>query len=95
MDAGNNGTDLPVVKKMVKPMSNTKTVLGLIAGVAAAAIICVLASSSKAGRDGRTRTAAIKAAWNENTTDSFTGWLERLKLAIDNELKQETKRLHV
>jgi CDP-diglyceride synthetase len=65
-------------------MSNSKTVLGFITGAAAAAIIYVLAISPKSSAAGRN-----KAAWKENTTNSFTGWLEKLKLAVDKELKQE------
>jgi len=70
-------------------MSNSKKVIGFITGAAAAAIIYVLATSPKNSAAGRNKTAGIKGAWKENTTDSFTGWLERLKLAIDKELKQE------
>lgn len=86
-DGAKNGTDFPIITKMVRVMTNTKTFLGLIAGAAAGAVVYILAASSKSSTAISNKAADEKGEWKENTTDSFTGWLERLKLAIDKEVK--------
>ena len=70
-------------------MLNTKTVLGFVAVAAFGAIGCMLAAAKKRNAATGKKIAGYKGAWKEGTTDSFTGWLERLKLAIGNEVKQE------
>ena len=70
-------------------MPNTSTVLGFVAIAAFGAIGCILAVSKKKNAATGKKIAGYKGAWKEDTTDSFTGWLERLKLAIDHELKQD------
>lgn len=68
-------------------MSNSKTALCIIA-VAAAAVIYAVAASPKIRKEDRKKIAGPSGAWKEHTMDSFTGWLERLKQDIGNELNQ-------
>jgi len=68
-------------------VANTKTFLGLIAGAAIGAIAYILVTPG-IGTAARRKIADKPGDWKATTTDSFTGWLERLQQAIDKEVKK-------
>jgi len=64
-------------------------IIGLVAAAALGAVTYMFAAYSREST-GRKRMVAAKGNWKEDTTDSFTGWLDRLRQGIDREIKNET-----
>ncbi len=65
-------------------MIRTTTLLGLIGGAATASVIYIVAN---AGKHRISRNKHVRA-WKQDTMATFTGWLEKLKPAIDSEIKR-------
>lgn len=73
-------------------MENAKTIIGIIAGTAAAAVVYLLATAPKKNAGSSNRLINKRLTAGGDMTHTFIGWLEHLKVAIDNEVKHTPQR---